>query len=300
MNISASFEHIVTVLVLLRFIFSNAQVCTQTLSVCLEQCPCCDGGVAIKEDCEVSLAEQMEVCTGDGSYENDPTSYVLESRSIETNEWSVTQEGELIFPNRIDATSPKECIQIAVRLDKFQLEYRVTFPTRRGGNSCGAKYCPTELSGLLLHGTCGSEVPTSGPSDNPSRSIYNLRVKVGCLQNLCDIDGGGRTDPYIKVHINGVEVGTTSTKERADTSSAHCWSEWYDATSQIDINNSGSFDFKFDAWDHDSWSSDDRIGYRTMTVGTSQLSTSGYVHLIHGGDKSDCANTYVSYHTELY
>ena len=143
----------IPLLLALRLFISSAQQCVQTMDICLEQCECCDAGTDVKGNCEVSLVDRMEICSGDGSYLNDPTSYVLESKSIQTEQWDVIQEGDLIFPNRIDEASPRECILVAVTMHKFHFEHRITFP-----NQNGAKYNPTEFSGLLLHGTCGSEV----------------------------------------------------------------------------------------------------------------------------------------------
>ena len=135
---------------------SNAQQCTQTMSVCLEQCECCDSGIDIKGDCPVSLVQHINICSGEGSPDLDPSAYILESKSIQTKQWTFIQEGDLIFLNRIyavevgESTLPRECIQIPVNMDKFQFEHRITFPTQQGGD--------IEFSGAELHGTCGSEV----------------------------------------------------------------------------------------------------------------------------------------------
>ena len=133
--------------------FSSAQQCTQTMDICLEECECCDSGTAIKGDCDVSLPQYFDICSGDGSHIRDPSSYKLESKSIQTKEWNAIKEGVLIFQNRknaVDAgeTLPRECIRIAVNVDNFSIEHRFTFSNQLG----------TEFSGLMLHGTCGSEV----------------------------------------------------------------------------------------------------------------------------------------------
>ena len=132
-----------------------------TFIACVEQCECCDSSVAIKGDCAISLVQHMNICSGDGSNNRDPTSYKLESKSITSGKWDFIQEGDIIFPNREigvqagETTSPsRECIQIAVSMDNFHTEHRITFPTIRGGDIYGSKYYPLEFSGLALNGMC--------------------------------------------------------------------------------------------------------------------------------------------------
>ena len=125
------------------------------MGICLGQCECCDVGTDIKGDCLVSLVQHMNICSGDGSHDRDPSSYVLKSKSMQNEQWTFIQEGDLIFQDRMnvveagESTLPRECIQILVNMNKFQFEHRITFPTQQGGD--------VEFSGLELHGICGSE-----------------------------------------------------------------------------------------------------------------------------------------------
>merc|ERR1712232_938334 len=136
--------------------------CKLRTIVCVEQCDCCDSGVAIHGECNTSLVQHINICTGDGSYDRDPTFFVLESKSIRSGKWDFIQEGNIIFPNREnmanagDTTSapPRECVQIAVSMDKHHTEHRVMFPTIRGGDFDGTNYYPVEASGLTFDGVC--------------------------------------------------------------------------------------------------------------------------------------------------
>jgi len=204
----------------------------------VEQCECCDAGTDVKGNCEVSLVDRMEICSGDGSYVNDPTSYVLESRSIQTEQWDVIQEGDLIFPNRIDEASPRECILVAVSMLKFHFEHRITFP-----NQNAAKYNPTEFSGLLLHGTCGSEAPTFIPSDNPSltptgnpsltpteRYLYNVDITVNCLNDYCL---NHKQQFCTNVFLNDEKIGTNCAQTNSRPNA--CFTYTY--TGEVDMRD---------------------------------------------------------------
>ena len=132
----------------------SAQQCSQVDDICVKECDCCNSGTPINEPCEISRAQHLDICTGENPWMHDSTSYKLESMSIENEEWKLIQEGELIFSTRTNETEEMECIQIPVSMASFYLEHRVTYPTSRGRH----KGYSTEVSGLELHGICGSEV----------------------------------------------------------------------------------------------------------------------------------------------
>ena len=67
-----------TMLFALAVFYSNAQQCSQTIDVCVEECDCCDSGWPIYGTCDNSLAEYIEICSGDGAMDRDPESYKLE------------------------------------------------------------------------------------------------------------------------------------------------------------------------------------------------------------------------------
>jgi len=269
----------ITLLLALRLFISSAQQCVQTMDICVEQCECCDAGTDVKGNCEVSLVDRMEICSGDGSYLNDPTSYVLESRSIQTEQWDVIQEGDLIFPNRIDEASPKECILVAVSMHKFHFEHRITFP-----NQNAAKH--TEFSGLLLHGTCGSEAPTFIPSDNPSlnpsltpteRYLYNVDITVNCF-SFCD---NHRETFYTTTYLNDETIGSRA--QNTIDSSNVCFT--YTFTGEVDIRDG---DFKVSV---EVFSNNDFIGYSQPVFTSAQLSNE-YYRLIGGDNRCDGTVSY--------
>merc|ERR1712194_261851 len=237
-------------------------------------------GTDVKGNCEVSLVDRMEICSGDGSYLNDPTSYVLESKSIQTEQWDVIQEGDLIFPNRIDEASPKECILVAVCMHKFHFEHRITFP-----NQNAAKH--TEFSGLLLHGTCGSEAPTFIPSDNPSlnpsltptRSLYNVDITVNCLNNFCSYH---RETFYTTLYLNDENLGTRYQTTISPPNA--CFT--YTFTGEVDIRD-GDFKVRVEVWSTDNGF----IG--SSLVFTSAQLPNDYYHLMWGNNR--CGTATVSY-----
>jgi len=273
----------ITLLLALRLFISSAQQCVQTIDICVEQCECCDAGTDVKGNCEVSLVDRMEICSGDGSYVNDPTSYVLESRSIQTEQWDVTQEGDLIFPNRIDEASPRECILVAVSMHKFHFEHRITFP-----NQNAAKYNPTEFSGLLLHGTCGSEAPTFIPSDNPSltpteRYLHNVDITVNCLIDFCD---DHFESFYTKIFLNDENLGTLYAQTISRPNA--CFT--FTFTGEVDMREG---DFKVGVEVHSTHNG--FIGYSNVFT-SAQLPNENY--LLIGGDNSCGAK--VSYAISIY
>ena len=90
-----------TILFATALTLANANHCSYVEDLSGEECDCCDSGTAVFGTCDVSTARHLDLCTGENSWMNDPTSYKLESKSIETKEWNLIQRGELIFYNRI-------------------------------------------------------------------------------------------------------------------------------------------------------------------------------------------------------
>ena len=72
---------------------SNAK-CTKMWYTCVESCDCCMSGWKKNKNCGVSVVHYMDICSGDESHQHDPTSYILESKSIENGEWVLIQQGE--------------------------------------------------------------------------------------------------------------------------------------------------------------------------------------------------------------
>ena len=62
----------------LILVHSNAQQCSQTISLCVEECDCCDSGWPMYGTCDISLVEYVDIYSGDGAIEHDPTFYTLE------------------------------------------------------------------------------------------------------------------------------------------------------------------------------------------------------------------------------
>ena len=47
------------------------------------------------------------------------------------------------------------------------------------------------------------------PSDKPSeRFMYDVRITVKCVYDVCKLDTSNNyCDPYVKVQLNGIEIG---------------------------------------------------------------------------------------------
>ena len=121
------------ILLILTSTLSNAK-CSKTWYTCVEDCDCCASGWKMSNDCGVSVVYYMDICSGDESNLHDPTSYKLESKSIENGKWNLIQQGDIIFPNREVAPqageSPiRECIRIPISINNYHLSHRVEFPT---------------------------------------------------------------------------------------------------------------------------------------------------------------------------
>jgi len=112
----------------------------------------------------------IHICSGDGFYMRDPTSFKLEG-DCHGADFRLITEGRISFPNRKaqiqKGTDPsvKECITISVKSQSFCHGYRITFPTQRGGDApCNnvdtCQNYPTEISELSLHGPCSQVVLT--------------------------------------------------------------------------------------------------------------------------------------------
>jgi len=107
----------------------------------------------------------MRICSGDGPYMRDPTSFMLASRCQSASAFRVFQEGPLRFLNRVRSVQSgtgaavKECIEVKIRDTTSCNEYRITFPTQRGGDSTcslvdACQNYPTEISELSFSRPC--------------------------------------------------------------------------------------------------------------------------------------------------
>jgi len=107
----------------------------------------------------------MRICSGDGPYMRDPTSFKLESRCQPASAFKVFQEGPLRFPIRERSVQSgtgaavKECIEVQISDTTSCNEYRITFPTQRGRDATcslvdACQNYPTEFSELSFSAPC--------------------------------------------------------------------------------------------------------------------------------------------------
>ena len=109
----------------------------------------------------------MRICSGDGPYMRDPTSYKLFFKCPISSNWKLVQEGTIRFPRRDKAAERgtgeyvKECTVVRIGHQSFSNRYKITFPTQRGGDLCACQNYPTEFSELSLRGPCVQVGPVS-------------------------------------------------------------------------------------------------------------------------------------------
>ena len=124
----------------------------------------------------MSVAQALRVYAHNNNPDSDPTSYILEGRLDSSSAWTVISQGNLPWINGSPTRNARgqvvsstyesgdaNLVYTEVSLPgKLAFEYKLTFPSTRGGDSPMIQFAEVELPGVLL------ETETLTPTVNPT------------------------------------------------------------------------------------------------------------------------------------